>query len=201
MKTDNAAFIDANVLIEAAAYSQENVLEWLSNLYEAVYIHQQVLEELQLSSVRKRVKTYISQGKWKLFDPEDEAVLSDADYAVYDSYVKDIREAFRRLDRKKEAEGRRIKHTNDLGEMHCIAAALLLNVGIICSNDYDIGEVVVDEHLTIHVPNEEEMPLQHDTLVDVCYAVICREIGSKSSVRKFLKTVRSSRISDLDARL
>ncbi len=35
-------------------------------------------------------------------------------------------------------QGRFLKNTNDLGEMHSLAAAMLLSAGIICSNDLDI---------------------------------------------------------------
>ena len=194
------AFIDANILIEAAAYQAEDIFAWLTNVYEDIYIHQQVLEELQLSSVRRHVEAYIDDGTWTRFDPEDEETLSDDAYAIYDSYVADIQQAFTNLNRKKAAEGRRLKHTNDLGEIHCLAAALVLQVGIICSNDYDIGEVITDESLTVTI-NEEEVAMSQDTLVEVCYHVIHHGISTKSKARKFLKIVGSSDVQDLDALL
>lgn len=200
MAPKQAAFIDANVLIEAAAYQAEDIFAWLTEVYEDIYIHQQVLEELQLPSVRRRVEAYIHEGTWTRFDPEEEETLSDDAYVIYDSYVADMRQAFTHLDHKKVAEGRRLKHTNDLGEIHCLAAALVLQVGIICSNDYDIGEVIADESLTITM-NDEEVTISQDTLVEVCYHVIHHSISTTSKTRKFLKTVKSSNVHDLDALL
>ena len=46
-------------------------------------------------------------------------------------------------------QGRLLKGTNDLGEIHCLAAALLLSATIICSNDGDIQEVIDDNQLEV----------------------------------------------------
>lgn len=75
-------FVDANIIIHAATFKSADVFSWINSLYEDIYIHQEVLDELLVSDVRNRVKSYIDQGKWKLFDPDDEKALTEDDYAI-----------------------------------------------------------------------------------------------------------------------
>lgn len=196
---EGKVFIDANVLIHAATFKSANVFSWIDSLYEEIYIHQQVLEELLVISVRQTVKDYIDQGKWKLFNPDDEHSLTDDEYAIYESYLKDVRQAFIDLDKKKIRENRPLKHTNDLGEIHSLAAALLLGASIICSNDYDIKEVIQDT--PIYATNDAahtNVLIEQDTLVDLCYYTIKEDIEKLRVVRKFLSVVDSTRITDLE---
>lgn len=143
-KRGGKVFVDTNILIHADAYGLENVFEWIDSLYKEVYIHQMVLDEILQESARQKVYHYIEARHWHLFNPDDEKCLSDELYEVYESYVDEMKQAFRKLDQKKHEQGRRLKGTNDLGEIHCLAAALLLSATIICSNDSDIQEIIDD---------------------------------------------------------
>lgn len=97
-KRGGKVFVDTNILFHADAYDLENVLEWIHSLYEEVYIHQMVLDEMLRESARQKVQQYIDAGQWHLFDPDDENCLSDELYEVYESYVDEMKQAFRKLD-------------------------------------------------------------------------------------------------------
>lgn len=190
-------FVDANILIHAATFKSADVFNWIDSLYEDIYIHQVVLDELLISDVRKKVQSYIDQGKWKLFDPDDETALTEDDYAIYESYLRDMHKAFSDLNEKKIKEGRPLKNTNDLGEIHSLAAVLLLGASIICSNDYDIQEVIQDT--PIYATNGEANTLiEQDTLVDLCYQTIREGIERSRVVRKYLSVVASDKVTDLE---
>lgn len=76
-KRQGIVFIDANMINYAAAYQRDDVFLWMNDLYEEIYVHRAVWDELLVSSVRTKIDAMLTQEKWKLFDPEDEQVLSD----------------------------------------------------------------------------------------------------------------------------
>lgn len=195
-------FIDANIIIYAESFEKTDVFLWINDLYEDIYIHKTVLDELKLSSTRKKINGFITEKRWILFDPEDEETLSDALYDLYDAYVDNIHESFRQLNAKKIVESRELKYTNDLGEIHSLAAAVLLNAGIICSNDLDIREVIEDSEILITADDETESVLiTQDTLEDFCFYVIVYEIAKRRIARTFFKTIHPDRVDVLDQRL
>lgn len=195
-------FIDTNILLHADVYQDDNIFEWIDALYEEIYIHQMVLKELLSTSAQLKVTKYIDNGRWKLFNPDDENCLSDELYIIYEEYVRYITEAFRALNRKKEQQGRLLKGTNDLGEIHCLAAALLLSATIICSNDKDIQEVIDDHELEVVSRDEQQnIKLVQDTLKDFCYYVCLHKITTSSKVRKVLKAFQKEKSHELDALL
>lgn len=194
--------IDTNILLHADAYKHDNIFDWINSLYEDVYIHQMVLEEILSASAREKVQLYIEEKKWHLFDPDDENCLSDDLYEIYQGYVSEIKQAFRALDQKKEMQGRRLKGTNDLGEIHCLAAALLLSATIICSNDGDIQEVIDDNSLEAASEDEERnIKLVQDTLKDFCFYTCMHGIASAPKVRKLMKAFQKEKLHELDALL
>lgn len=165
MKRSGRAFIDANIVIHAESFQKADVFWWIHDLYEEIYIHKTVLDELRTGAARGKVEQFIAEEKWVLFDPEDEQTVPDEMYNLYESFVKEMRDAFHQLDEKKIYEGRYLKNTNDLGEIHSLAAAMLLSANIICSNDLDIREVIEDSQVFVTVEEEEESVLiEQDTL-------------------------------------
>lgn len=195
-------FIDANIIIYAESFEKTDVFVWINKLYEEIYIHKTVLDEVKLSSAREKIDSFINRNRWILFNPEDEETLSDALYDLYDAYVDNIHESFRQLNAKKIVESRELKYTNDLGEIHSLAAAVLLNAGIICSNDLDIREVIEDSEILITADDETESVLiTQDTLEDFCFYVIVYEIAKRRIARTFFKTIHPDRVDDLDQRL
>lgn len=201
-KRQGKVFVDTNILLHADMYQHDTIFDWIDALYEEVYIHQMVLDEILSASARKKVSQYIDDGRWKLFNPDDEHCLSDDLYAIYECYVHQIKQAFRKLDQKKVEQGRHLKGTNDLGEIHCLAAALLLSATIICSNDADIQEVIDDNELEVSSEDEQcNIKLTQDTLKDFCYYVCLHEIASGPKVRKLMKAFQKEKLHELDALL
>ncbi|PIJ98076.1 hypothetical protein [Lysinibacillus sphaericus] len=200
-KRKGKVFIDSNILILATDYKLINVFDLIDSLYEDVYVHKIVYDELLIKEVQKNVDHKLENG-WTLFDPDDETTLSDDMYDIYESYLGDVKQSFFDLDEKKIKEGRPLKHTNDLGEMHSLAAAMLLGASIVFSNDLDIIEVIHDSMLCISLDEEEDSVLiQHDSLIDFCYYLIIFEIESQANVRKLLKVNHRHRLNELDDRL
>ncbi|AQU79272.1 hypothetical protein [Planococcus faecalis] len=138
-----------------------------------------------------------------MFDPQAETLIPTEElYDLYAIYLREMRKAFYQLDVKKEAEGRRLKNTNDLGEIHSLAAAMLLSAGIIYSNDLDIREVIEDAPIYITIEEDEESVLmEQDTLEDFCYFVISYEIAERSMVQKFFKAIQPQKMEKLDRRI
>lgn len=195
-------FIDANIIIHAASFRQADVFDWLNRLYGRIIIHIEVLEELKISSVREKVEVLITEGKWTLFNPESEvSIETDALYELYLVYLQEVRVAFEQLDEKKIREGRPLKHTNDLGEIHSLAAARLLSAELICSDDADIREVITDADLrVINYEDKEVLILQH-TLIDFCMHLQRHDIVKRSMVRKFFKSIRPHDIQRFDKQM
>lgn len=195
-------FIDANIIIHAASFRQADVFDWLNRLYGRIIIHIEVLEELKISSVREKIEVLIAEGKWTLFNPESEvSIETDALYELYLVYLQEVRVAFEQLDEKKIREGRPLKHTNDLGEIHSLAAARLLSAELICSDDADIREVITDADLRVINYEDKEVLIRQHTLIDFCMHLQRRDIVKRSMVRKFFKSIRPHDIKRFDKQM
>lgn len=195
-------FIDANIIIHAASFRQADVFDWLNRLYGRILIHVEVLEELKISSVREKVDVLIAEGRWTLFNPESEtSIETDALYDLYLVYLQEVRVAFEQLDEKKIREGRPLKHTSDLGEIHSLAAARLLSADLICSDDADIREVITDADLRVINYDEEEVLIRQHTLIDFCMNLKRHDIVKRSAVRKFFKSIRPRDMNRFDEQM
>lgn len=195
-------FIDANIIIHAASFRQADVFDWLNRLYGRIIIHIEVLEELKISSVREKVEMLIAEGKWTLFNPESEvSIETDALYELYLVYLQEVRVVFEQLDEKKIREGRPLKHTNDLGEIHSLAAARLLSAELICSDDADIREVITDADLRVINYEDKEVLIRQHTLIDFCMHLQRHDIVKRSMVRKFFKSIRPHDIQRFDKQM
>lgn len=199
-------------MLYAAYFQKENIFEWITALYEKIYVHQEVLNELLDGKVRNPVQELLDSGMWVLFNPDDDDCLSDKEFEIYSKYLDDVQQGFKNLDNKKRLLNRPIKGTKDIGEMHIIAAALLTSSNLICSNDYDIAEVISDEEFKISFGGDEEQESQliiQDTLEDFCYLVVLNGIAIRKKARKFLKMAchedseggRQAKLDALDRRL
>lgn len=76
------------------------------------------------------------------------------------------------------AEGKRPKSVSNLGEIATIAACLMINAGIICSNDFDIRTVVVTEDYRISLEDTDELITQ-DSAEDFCVHCIIHNVASR----------------------
>lgn len=57
-------FVDSNMIIFAADFKNANVFEWINELYQNIYIHKEVYNELLFPSVKKAVDKLIASGEW-----------------------------------------------------------------------------------------------------------------------------------------
>lgn len=210
MKPLRKAFIDANILQTAALYEKSDVYDWIDALYDTIYIHISVFQECLHSQVRRKIEDRLQSSRWILFDPDQSEELTDEQYVIYEQYRQFIGNGFRRLSARKRAEGKEAKLTRNVGEIDSLAAALLLSVDYICSNDYEIREVIESEQLQI-APEEDESPrsIIQDTFEDVCLKAVWEGIASRKEVRKFYSFVngqdpewkRKNKLTRFDQRL
>lgn len=71
-KRSGRVFLDTNIMIIAFAYRNLDVLSLIEQVYEEIWIHQKVLEEMHTEPLRSRTQEFIDAGKWKLFNAEDD---------------------------------------------------------------------------------------------------------------------------------
>lgn len=155
------------------------------------------MKELLIQPIRDKVQSLIDKRVWILFNPDDPECISDDEFIIYESYVDLVKEGFKHLDIKKQQQGRVVKRTSNIGEIDSLAAAMLISANYICSNDYDIREVIQDEKLSVSL--DEHLPpvlIEQDTIEDICYLCVEMKIASKKEVRQFFKYVYSQDTED-----
>lgn len=201
----NKVFIDSNMLMFAAEFQKADVFEWMDQLYGEIYIHQEVLNELILSSIKSKIETFLSTGRWKLFEPR--IILSELEFAIYQERLSDVKDAFSQMRLTAIEAGERVKSTTDLGEIATLAACMMIGAQIICSNDFDIRKIVEQEDYCIST-DEADLPIIQDLAEDFCFYCYKNEIASRRDVRKFFghifretPDVRKQKIEQLDKRL
>jgi len=192
-------FIDTNMLIFAGDYQKDNVFDWIGSLYNDVWIHIDVLNELLIG--RGRVEKEIQSRNWHIFDPSS---LSECEQELYDRHFDGIQEAFQRM---RVAQGPAAKHTPDIGEKATLAVCILQDAQMICSNDSDISEVIIRENYCYVDEDGNSALILQDTASDFCYHCVS-DIGiQKSKVRRFYKSIfennvdRATKLAILDQRL
>ena len=196
------AFLDTNMILFAVQYRKENVFSWFNQLYNDLWIHIDVLNELLIG--RDHVQKELDTGRWRLFDPNS---LSPDEHIIYRSQIRDIQKAFVRLDETRAAAGKKVKQTANTGEISTLAVCLLQDAHLICSNDFDIRDVVSAEHYTYVAEDGNEYPIVQDTAEDFCYHCAAETEITASQVRHFYKTIftdsdnRKYHLQHLDQRL
>ncbi|ANZ63142.1 hypothetical protein AYR62_02870 [Secundilactobacillus paracollinoides] len=177
------AFIDTNILLYAAFFKKYSVFDWVDGLYKEIIIHRVVLDELLTE--RAYINAEIVKRHWKIFDDRS---LSEAESSVYKNYVHMVQAGFKKVNRKRQVAGKRVKTTANRGEIGSIAACLLTDTPLICSNDFDIREVVLDQnYVYVDLYGEEHLIIQ-DSLEDFCFYCVHDLHVPVSHVRQFLKS-------------
>lgn len=196
-------FVDTNMLIFAAQYLKTNVFEWIDELYDNVWIHVDVLDELLVA--RQVVESEIQRRAWHVFDP---VTLTTDERVIYQAQVNQIKAAFRRMNQRRAEQGKRVKYTTDTGEIAILAVCLLEDAQLICSNDADIGTVVEQEQYTyVDATTGLEQLIVQDSLADFCYYCVVEAGIAKSKVRHFYKSLfdnkyeRQQKLTEFDQRL
>lgn len=197
-------FIDTNMLFFAAQYKKENIFTWFNKLYGNIWIHVDVLNEMLTHRVQ--VQNEIDARRWHLFDPSVD--LSDDELIIYNIQIDEIKEAFQRLNEIRRTTGKRVKNTANTGEISTLAVCLIEDAHLICSNDFDVRDVVKAEKYTyIDKSDNQEHLIVQDTAEDFCYHCVVEASITKSKVRHFYKTIfdnietRNHELSQLDTRL
>ena len=110
-------FIDANILFYINDFRRYAVDEWLEQLYDTIYIHKEVLEELKLGKVKNFYQDKLEHSlQWELFDPEDEDCLTEDQFDIYMEIFNQIRMQFKDFQEEREE-----KNTTDGGDIAILA--------------------------------------------------------------------------------
>lgn len=177
-------FIDSNMLIFAADFKKENILEWMDSLYDEIYLHIDVYEELLTSSIRKKVETFAREKQWVIFDPFDTNFLTKPQQDIYRNRLMDVKDAFHRMNMVRIKNGQRVKTVSNLEEMATLAACMMINAQIICSNDFDIRTLIEQEDYRIMI-DQQELPILQVSAEDFCFDCFQSGITSRKNVRAF----------------
>lgn len=181
-------FFDSNMLIFAVDFQKNNILEWMNLLYDDIYIHIEVYNELLTSSIKKTVRSFINEKQWTLFDPSDSSYLTKAEQEIYRNRLADVTESFQRMNLNRLKEGRPFKTVSNFGEIATITACLMINAKVICSNDFDIRTIVTQEDFRVLI-DEQDVLIKQDSAEDFCVYCYQKEIASRKSVRNFYKSI------------
>lgn len=202
----NKVFIDSNMLIFAADFQKEYVLEWMNSLYDDIYIHIDVYEELLFSSIRQTIDSFVQKNQWTLFDPFDPAFLSKAEQKIYRNRLADVKDAFYNMNMTRIETGKKAKTVSNIGEIATITACMMINARIICSNDFDIRTVIDQEDYRVLI-GEQDVLLIQDSAEDFCVSCFQNKITSRKKVRTFYRSIivespnRKYSLDQLDKRL
>jgi len=196
------AFLDTNILIMAFMFRDDDVFDWINRLYGDVWIHQDVLDELLLH--QRVIQEKIVEKGWQLFDAKQ---LCHDELSIYNSYISEIKSAFRRLREAAVQAGRLAKNTADTGEITTLAVCLLQDAQIICSQDTDVANIIEAETYCYIDADGQDHLIIHDSAQDFCYYCYQEAGIQRAKVRKFYKSffsetaTRTRRLAELDARL
>ncbi|MBM7710041.1 PIN domain-containing protein [Enterococcus lemanii] len=178
-------FIDANILFYMNDFRKYAVDEWLEQLYDTIYIHKEVLEELKLENVKKFYQDKLENSrKWELFNPEDEDCLTEDQYDIYMEIFNQIRIQFKEFQEEREE-----KNTTDSGDIAILAGCQLLEIPLITSQDSDFEKVIDKYDLKIS-HGIEELPDESIKVHDILKLgnqLIERNICTRSQYKKFCK--------------
>lgn len=114
--------------------------------------------------------------------------MSPIEQEIYQQRLTDVKDAFHLMNLQRIAAVKRPKTVSNLGEIATIAACLMINAGIICSNDFDIRTVVVLEDYRISLEDKDEL-ISQDSAEDFCVYCVQQNVVSRKLVRNFYKTI------------
>lgn len=176
----SSCFVDANIIFYIDKLKDKSdFINVLEQIYESVYIHEEVYKELDRSS-QKFVDNKCQEQKWTLLNPLQEFQTTYSDYLLM---LPKIQEKLIEVDKRRGKEG-----SVGTGEIASLAAAYMLNAEIICSNDYSLEDVIVEVPLHIFINGDEESEpvyIKHHRLIDFCEMMFLGNIIKRSVVRKF----------------
>ncbi|MDQ7937929.1 hypothetical protein RA086_09945 [Lactiplantibacillus sp. WILCCON 0030] len=187
INSEKAVFIDTNVLFYASNFKKYDILNWLNSVYPQIIVHEDVWKEVRTQHNQKLIQPFLTDGTWRLFET---AEFSSISLEVYNTRKEAITTAFLKMNRYRRQQGLRVKNTADLGEIAILATCLMLNTGLICSNDFDIRTVIEQEHYSIFDESlAQEKLIQQDSVADFCVKAYQNQVANRKAVRTFYKAV------------
>jgi len=175
-------FIDANIIFYIEKLkSKADFLTIIEQVYESVYIHEEVYNELS-GAGQQFVDEKCRANKWVLFKPVQ------AFQHIYEDYrlmLSKVQSTLIKVDTRRGKAG-----SAGTGEIASLAAAYLLNAEFICSNDYSIEEVIQEVPLHIFIDgddSQEPVLITHHRLLDFCKLVVDGGLLPRNIVRKFFQ--------------
>lgn len=175
-------FIDANIIFYIEKLkSKADFLNIIEQVYESVYIHEEVYKELSRMG-RQFVDEKCQANEWVLFKPLQDFQDTYEDYRLM---LSEIQSTLIEVDIRRGKAG-----SAGTGEIASLAAAYLLNAEFICSNDYSIEEVIQEVPLHIFINGDDSQDpvlITHHRLLDFCKIVVDEEILPRKTVRKFFQ--------------
>lgn len=202
---EGKVFIDANMIINASKFRKSDVFSWINQLYEEIYVHIEVIAEVLEPIQQASLQEQILKNNWNKFDP---SLLSVSELGLYELEVGRIANAFEVDTERRMAINPTYKSKSNMGEIHSLAAAMMIGANIINSNDFSIKKVIQEEDLRIQVGSDINAPMElieQDTLEDFCVYCVQLGIGSGSNVRSFIRSVyekeHTNRIESFNNRL
>lgn len=198
MTRGHRTFIDTNILLFMCNFEKYQVDKWLEQLYDIIYIHKDIMDEIQLDSVRQIIQTKIKMSEtWQLFDPDDEQILTEEDYIIYHAIYDQYRQYF------SEYQEKRInKMTSDLGDIGILTGCQFLKIPLITSHDGDFKEMINQYELKINQGLETDLEewMKVDSLFDIGDKLIEKGICKTKEYKKFIKvSLGASKINQIDA--
>lgn len=176
----STCFVDANIIFYIEKLKDKaGFINILEQVYESVYIHEEVYKELSSSS-QKFVDNKCQEQKWTLLNPLKEFKTTYSDYQLM---LTKIQEKLIEVDKRRGKEG-----SVGTGEIASLAAAYMLNAEIICSNDYSLEDVIMEVPLHIFINGDEESEpvfIKHHRLLDFCDLVVSCQVLKRRVVKKF----------------
>lgn len=173
-------FIDANIIFYIEKLkSKDDFLTIIEQVYESVYIHEEVYQELSIEG-QKFVDEKCQANKWVLFKPLQSFKDTYEDYRLM---LSEVQSTLIKVDTRRGKAG-----SAGTGEVASLAAAYLLNGEFICSNDYSIEEVIREVPLHIFIDgddSQEPVLITHHRLLDFCKLVVDGGLLPRKTVRKF----------------
>ncbi len=174
-------FIDTNIILYILNFKDEDITEWLSQLYEKIYIHKDIYDEIYTN--KKAVDELLKHENWLLFDPDSEYTMSDSEYNEYTAYHDNVRDVFLAYQFE-----RKNKQSLDTGDISILASCLHQKVKLITSNDKDFIEVITREgySLAADTIEEEDIAIEVIGLAKLGVLLISNGICERKKYKKFL---------------
>ena len=177
--------VDSNIIYYAISFGKTDVTELLAKVYGQVIIHMEVYNELS-SAGKAAVQDKWDSGEWEKFDP---STLTTTENILYRQYTRDIQAELKKVDAERGKKGQR-----GLGEIHSMAAALILNAEYICSNDFSIEMVIENLNLIIYINNDEENPylIAQHKLLEFCKICVENTLCNRNTMKAFFQSSLTS---------